>query len=388
MGAIYKNQKRQAAHNEPVHVLWIAPNFNHYKKRFLSRLVEDGQIELQLLTGKTPRKEGHMGDESLSPYKVSEVNATKRFFPYHPKPFYKVLKYTMQRGEKSILMPLEKKLLPLILWIRFLHLFRKFNLVSYNHPVMRSRKGVITEKDLRWTKWLFGFYDRIVFYTEQGRDWAVAEELLPLAKAYYANNTLDTDQIWQNSQFEINTNMPIRILFIGRLIESKRVDLLLEYFFKLKQEIPNIELTIIGDGPKASRIRNAVSNDSKIKWCGAIIEESLIAKEMQSAHAVFIPGEAGLSVVHAFAYGKPYFALDLPNQTHGPEIDYLVDDGNGLLLAEDMRENVKRMTEVLNNSEVYGNMCECAFTSAKNLSIDKWCVRMTEALNPHINKTD
>ena len=206
MTVINKKCNEQVPFASQVQVLWIAPNFNHYKKRFLSRLISDGHIELELLTGKTPDKEGHKGDEGSTLYNVTEVNATKRFFSYHPKVYFEVLKYAFRSGNKAILMPLEKKLIPLVIWIKVLHLFRSFNLVSYNHPVMRSRKGVITAKDLRWTRWLFGFYDRIVFYTEQGRDWAVDKKILPLKKAYYANNTLDTDQIWQNYKFEINKN--------------------------------------------------------------------------------------------------------------------------------------------------------------------------------------
>ena len=106
---------------------------------------------------------------------------------------------------------------------------------------------------------------------------------------------------------------------------------------------------------------------------------------MRSVHAVFIPGETGLSVVHAFAYGKPYFTLDLPNQTHGPEIDYLEDGENGLLLSGEIKTDFVKIVEALNNSNTYKHMCERAFTSAQNLSIDKWCMRMTEALTRQSN---
>ncbi len=369
--------------NHHTRVLWIAPNFNHYKKRFLNRLVEEGEIKLELLMGKTPHKEGHKGDVGAVNFDIVEVNVTKKYFPYHPKVYFEVLKYTLQGGEKTILMPIEKKLFLLIIWIRFLRIFRKFFLVSYNHPVMRSRRDKITKKDMKWTRILFSLYDRIVFYTEKSRDWAVKNKLAPYSKAYFANNTLDTKQIFKDYPFEINSGVPPRILFIARLIPSKRVDLALTYFQALKKAFPDIELTVIGDGPDAPNVREAVSQDANIKWCGALIDETKIAKEMRAAHMVFVPGESGLSIIHAFAYGKPYLTLEMEGQAHGPELDYLRHAENGLLLAGNMDENIEQIVNILKQPKIYENMCQSAYSSAQDLSIDKWCIRMTEALNPH-----
>jgi glycosyltransferase involved in cell wall biosynthesis len=46
-----------------------------------------------------------------------------------------------------------------------------------------------------------------------------------------------------------------RILFVGRLVRRKGVDLLLSSFKRLKQEFPNLRLDIVGDGPEAGNLR-------------------------------------------------------------------------------------------------------------------------------------
>ncbi len=52
---------------------------------------------------------------------------------------------------------------------------------------------------------------------------------------------------------------------------------------------------------------------------------------LKSAGALLIPGAVGLVVVDGFVAGVPTIATAVPS--HGPEIEYLRDAENGLLLA-------------------------------------------------------
>ena len=50
---------------------------------------------------------------------------------------------------------------------------------------------------------------------------------------------------------------------------------------------------IIGDGPESSIVRKRMVDNSWVHWHGAIIDESLIAPIIASAHLVFVPGLSG-----------------------------------------------------------------------------------------------
>ncbi len=363
-------------------ILWIAPNLNHYKIRFLSHLAQNKSLDLVILAGRSPTAAGHRDasaskDES-APFAIVNVPVQKKWFAVHPSVFSSFFRTIKMGSFDAVLMPAEKKHLPLIVWLAVLRWWFGFRLVSYNHPVLRSRGDRISNVDIAWTKNIFRLYDKLVFYTEQAMNWAVKKKLVSYGKAGFANNTLDTDHIWQTYKFEINKAKPPNLLFIGRLVANKRLELLFEYFKAIKQITPGASLTIIGDGPRSDLVKSAVKNDPDIRWTGAIVDEAAISVEMQRAHVVFVPGWSGLSVVHAFAYGKPY--ITLAGLLHAPEISYLRNGENGLFLNGSFDENLKKIGTLLSDQEAYEKMCRSAFQTAQELSIDNWCDQMATAL--------
>jgi glycosyltransferase involved in cell wall biosynthesis len=221
-------------------------------------------------------------------------------------------------------------------------------------------------------------YDRVIFYTEHAMHQAVGYKLLPAAKAAYANNTLDTDFIKEHYAFTLPPQ-EARLLFIGRLIPSKRLDLLLEYFYAIKARLPNLKLSIVGDGPESTRILAAAQRDSDIDWKGAIVDEAVIADIMGDCQLVFLPGLSGLSIVHAFCYGRPFVTVS--NDNHGPEIVYLKDRWNGLLLEGDLSKDVDRIVDLLGHRRLLEEYSRNAYESAAQLSIHRWCEQIENAFD-------
>ncbi len=372
--------------SDMLHIYWISPNLNHYKKKFLSRLVKNEEIDLVILAGQSPSKDGHQEDEGVFPFRVNRVSITKRWFGIYLPAYWEILKAVVGGKYDAIMMPAEKRLLLLILWLFVLKLFCRFKLVTYTHPYMRSQLNRVTENDLFWTRLIFALFDRVIFYTAASRNWALERRLLPNSKADYANNTLNTEEIKENYNFEVNLEKPQRILFIGRLVESKRLDVLLHYFRELKKEIPNLKLSVIGDGPESDVIKDGMKMDNGITWLGSVIDETRISIEMRRSQIVLVPGWSGLSVVHAFAYGKPY--VTLTGMTHAPEISYLIDGINGYLLSGSEKENIAKLRELFANKEKYSEMCRHAYQTAQGLSVDKWCKRIANALRTVVRKSN
>ena len=359
-------------------ILWISPNLNHYKARVLSRLAESEKLEVTVLAGAQVRELGHRRNESKESFALAEVKASKKSFQTSPAVYVKIIRLLFRKKFDVVLMPVEKKLSLLIFFLFFVKFFFRFKLVSYNHPQTRGLTGGVI-LDRLVTRFLFSLYYRVIFYTREAMEWTVGSKLVAANKAFFANNTLDTDEIWQHYDFEINSSDVKVILYIGRLQPNKQLDLLFKYYEELKKNIPHLKLIIIGDGPEAPAVKSMTETHHAVEWLGAVVDEAEIAAYMRRTHLVFVPGWSGLSIVHAFSYGKPYVTID---GNHPPEFVYLHDNVNGLILEGNLEKDCERIAGLLNDDTSYRSACLAAYEKAKELSIENWCCQIQAAFLP------
>jgi glycosyltransferase involved in cell wall biosynthesis len=357
-------------------ILWLAPNFNHYKARFLNHLAEDKDVDLTILSG-TGRQ--HMGDQELNEewvFKQVKVNASKKDFGMS-KEVKQKLKILFKDFD-WVLIPAEKKNIPLLFFAEKLRKqYTNVRLFSYNHAQFKSKNAVLSFLDNALTRFFYKKLDRVVFYTEKACEEAINLKLISPHKAYWANNTVDNTEIEKYYSFQLPPQTPI-IVFIGRLIASKRINDLLGYYKALKLKLPNLKLEIIGDGPEASMVKNAVDIDHNVIWHGTLVDEARIAPIMQRASLIFVPGLSGLSINHAFAYGRPY--ITLAAEKHGPEISYVIHGENGYILDGNFEENTNILQNLLKDNELLALFCKNAKATGDKLTVDKWVAQMKLSL--------
>jgi glycosyltransferase involved in cell wall biosynthesis len=262
--------------------------------------------------------------------------------------------------------------------LKLRRLNKNVRLFSYNHPVFKSGNGKVTFLDKWMTKFYFRMLDRVVFYTEHSCEWALKQGFLNKDKAYWANNTVDNTEIKKFYTYQLPPENEPSIVFIGRLISSKRIPELIQYFSALKKEIPNLVLDIIGDGPESHHVKSAVLLDASINWHGTLIDEAEIAPIMKRASVVFIPGHSGLSVNHSFSYGRPYVTIEGPS--HAPELDYLDKGKNGYVLDGGFESNTNTIKDLLTNRSVLERFCNSAKEKGDYLSVQKWVEQMKLSL--------
>tara|TARA_B110000114_G_scaffold80619_1_gene85242 strand:- start:831 stop:1925 length:1095 start_codon:yes stop_codon:yes gene_type:complete len=360
-----------------INVLWLSPNLNHYKSRFLNHLVKTDDLDLTILSGTGRHK---MGDEELEgdwSFKQISVDVPKKNFGKSNLVKNK-LKAIFNEFD-WVMIPAEKKNIVLFLYaIKLRGENRNVRLFSYNHPVLKSGNGKVSRLDKWITKFYYRQLDRVIFYTEHSCVWALNHGFINKDKAYWANNTVDNTEIKKYYTYQLPPKNSTSILFIGRLIPSKRIPDLLTYYSKLKKYIPNLVLDIIGDGPESYLVKSAIDSDVSINWHGTLVDEADIAPIMERTSLVFIPGLSGLSINHAFTYGKPYLTLKAVN--HGPEIDYLVDGENGYILNDNLEEDVKKITNVLYNRKLLISFSKNAKTTSEYLSVQNWVEQMKQSL--------
>ncbi len=372
-------QDPQQIRNAPARrrILWLAPILNAYKLRFLNRLVARGKLDITVLRGVVDRRLqelGHNEGRDRPIFPLIDVNANESSFQLRLETYRTIARLLRKDRFDYVLLPSELKHFGVTFFLFLLKHYHGFALVTYTHPnLAKSWPAGLSRLA---TKFVFRLHDKVIFYTDRAREMSVRSGIVSAQKAFFANNTLDTDEIWGIYSFEVNKSPAKRILFIGRLVPDKRIDVLLRYYEELRRH--GVGLTIIGDGPERDRVKRAGSGWPEIDWLGAVTDERIICEQMRRAHLVFVPGDSGLSIVHSFCYGKPYATL--ADARHGPEIAYLKHWKNGLLLGAGFRENVAEIRKLLDDEAVYEICCKEAFRTAQGLSVVSWCQQVEAAL--------
>ncbi len=129
-----------------------------------------------------------------------------------------------------------------------------------------------------------------------------------------------------------------RVLFVGRLQERKRLDLLLEACSALE---PQPEVRIAGDGPDRARLEAIAGRVSpETVFLGDLRGEALQAAFAQ-ADLFVLPGTGGLALQQALASGLPVIAAEGDGSQQDmvtPENGWLVRPGDLAHLREALRQ--------------------------------------------------
>jgi len=97
---------------------------------------------------------------------------------------------------------------------------------------------------------------------------------------------------------------PRAILFVGRLTGKSRLDLLLAAL--ADPRLADVRLEVIGDGEKRAALENQAQGlGVEVQWRGGMTDEVRIAEIANRCRVFCYPGQVGLSLIHAMAYGLP-----------------------------------------------------------------------------------
>ena len=119
------------------------------------------------------------------------------------------------------------------------------------------------------------------------------------------------------------------VLFSGRLISHKRVDIVLHAVAQLASQGDNFTLAITGDGPERERLGRLATElgvDHLVTFHGEVPESSTVWALMKGAKVFAFPSERegfGLAVAESLASGTPVVVVEHPSNASRA----LVDDG-------------------------------------------------------------
>ncbi len=108
------------------------------------------------------------------------------------------------------------------------------------------------------------------------------------------------------------------VVFAGRLIPEKRVDLLIEAIALCKADMPDIRCVIIGDGPERERLRKLVRArevEEQVVFTGALVSHDEVIATMKASRVFAFPSTRegfGIAALEALACGLVLVTADHP----------------------------------------------------------------------------
>ena len=159
----------------------------------------------------------------------------------------------------------------------------------------------------------------------------------------------------------------IDILYIGQLLMSKGIHVLINAVKQLKQD--NVRLHIVGKGAFEGKLKELAGDDFRITFHGFVPHEK-IGELYQRANVIVVPSiwyENSPGVIYeSFSYGTPVIGSRIGG------IPELIDDSNGFLFEPGNERELKEILEhLIENPSRLKKLEEGAFESVKRFDIDK-----------------
>jgi L-malate glycosyltransferase len=340
--------------------LIIQSCMKHYRLPFFtglhSSLQRDG-IELTVAYSAANSEHRARADEAELP---EEFGRKVRGYWFAERLVYQPLWREIMRADLVIVGPENKFLInPLLLLLSRLGLKNVafWGLGPNMHPDRSEMSEWIKERVLNSVDWWFAYTATVARYL---REHGVAGERITTVQNGTDTRELRrlmsdiTDEEVASAKFALTGNRTAKIGFYCGLIgKIKALPLLLESCRRVRRNIPDFHLVIVGNGPDRVWLEQAIANEPWIHYRGSQYgRDSALLYKM--ADLFLLAGTAGLAIVDSFAAGLPLIATSLP--THPPEISYLLDGENGRLTAHNPVAYAGAIVALLTNPEMMAKL--------------------------------
>ena len=163
------------------------------------------------------------------------------------------------------------------------------------------------------------------------------------------------------------------IIFVGRLISSKNIDVLIKSIKLIKKKNPEIKSLIIGDGPEKKKLEaltQKLNLEKNVKFLGFLESNDDVYALMKSSKVFVLPSTRegfGIVVIEANACGVPVITI---NHKDNAARDLVEERKNGFVCQLNEEEIAKRIVRILIDSSGL-NMKKVCMDLAKKYDWDK-----------------
>lgn len=280
-------------------------------------------------------------------------------------------------------------------WLFFLlKPFFKYKLILWCHGY-NTKVGFNPEKRFldKIRVWCMNNADAVLLYSTN--DQKLIKPYLKISdKIFVAQNTLDTkrlirirETLEQIGKEEIKEKIGLKekcnLIFVGKLLEEKELDRLIDVFRIVSQQIKSIGLYIIGEGHMWDKLKK-MSEGLRVVFMRSVIDELQLGEFLFASDLMVVPGYVGLGVVHSFCFDTPVVsqASGVYGPFHSPEIEYVIDGKTGFLVEYgNNNEMADRILNYLCNMGLQREMKEEIRSIVENkCSVDKMIEGFGEAI--------
>lgn len=156
-------------------------------------------------------------------------------------------------------------------------------------------------------------------------------------------------------------------IYCGSLYPNKRLDLLLGAASRVHRVHPDFRLLIVGNGPSTEEVLRFAAERPWVQFVGPKFDREK-ALCFAIAEMALNPGLVGLGILDAFCAGIPFLTTDLP--LHSPEIEYLTDGHNGLILSPTEDGFASGVAALITDSGLLQRLAAGAILSSQRQSIE------------------
>ena len=231
--------------------------------------------------------------------------------------------------------------------------------VNVNVYIGSNPMEILTSKNLN-RNWFFNqigilYYRHLTNESNKYKCLVNGEKLfnqVQIRNKYIVNSSTLYAAEANSNQLVIDEN---KLLFVGRLTPSKRVELLIEMIKILKKDFKNISLVIIGEGDLKTKLMDLVAKynlNEDVKFLGAITERKQLHKEYKTSKLFVFPSisEGNPRVIkEATFFNLPSISTrvgNLENEYKDRQDILFVDFENASQLAE-------KVKLILNDNHLY-----------------------------------
>jgi glycosyltransferase involved in cell wall biosynthesis len=212
----------------------------------------------------------------------------------------------------------------------------------------------------RTAKFAFNLPDAIAAYIDEAFV-VFGSYGVPKERIFIIRNSPDTDMLFHIRQ-SLATTPPVlpenshRLIHVGRLVEWKRVDLLLRAFARVKAEFQDAELLVIGTGPEEKALKAlsvALEVADNVQFLGGVYDPELLGQYLLSSSIYVLAGMGGLSINDAMCFGLPIIC----SVCDGTEKILVRDEVNGKYFREGNEDDLfDKIMHLLNNDALRKEM--------------------------------
>ena len=388
-GTFYKRSrsqvKREAA-GEPV-VAILVKNTNHYRVPFYETLREDlakRHIELRMIVADGLDEDEARGDQAdlgwAEARPLHELSVGGRTLLWQPG-------FDVASGADLVITEQASKQLfniALSLGQRVLHTRHAFwgHGKNFQASIEQDSGAALKQRLTGRAHWFFA-------YNEASARAAIAAGM-PSDRVTSVMTSTDTDNIRRvldalpaDNAVTVRGELgmgdgPVGV-FMGGIYPPKRPEFILDAVQEIRALVPDFEFLAIGGGSQQSLFDDAAAKHHWIHSMGPIYSNERIRLASIGSVAL-MPGKVGLNVVDAFALGLPTITTDI--DYHSPEIDYLKDGGNGIVVRNNptAAEYAQGVARVLGDATLRARLRTAAMVSGRELSIDDMSERFANGV--------